>query len=78
MHVPLLQLTNPLTHLHTCSLTAHSAGQVYTLLGDDSASIRHAVAELVAGMLEEQGEKALKQVGGVWVGAMGQWICWLG
>lgn len=51
-----------------------SVREVYTLLGDDSHGIRHAVAELVAGMLEEQGERALARQGQVGGGARGQWV----
>ena len=36
---------------------------MYRLLVDSSAPIRHAAAELVAGMLEEQGERFIAQVG---------------
>lgn len=39
------------------------APQVYELLADESGAVRHAVAELVAAMLEEQGEAVMK-VGG--------------
>ena len=37
--------------------------EVYRLLVDSSASIRHAAAELVAGMLQEQGQRFIAQVG---------------
>lgn len=33
---------------------------MYELLADESAAVRHAVAELVAAMLEEQGEAVIK------------------
>lgn len=36
--------------------------EVYRLLVDSSTHIRHAAAELVAGMLEEQGKRFLAQV----------------
>lgn len=36
--------------------------QVYELLADESHAVRHAVAELVAAMLEEQGTALLAQV----------------
>ena len=36
--------------------------EVYRLLVDSSAPIRHAAAELVAGMLEEQGRRFMAQV----------------
>ncbi len=39
--------------------------ELYRLLVDDSTAIRHAAAELVAGMLEPQGRHFLAQVGSV-------------
>lgn len=36
--------------------------QVYELLADESHAVRHAVAELVAAMLERQGTALLAQV----------------
>lgn len=36
--------------------------EIYRLLVDSSAPIRHAAAELVAGMLEEQGQRFIAQV----------------
>ena len=35
--------------------------EIYRLLVDSSAPIRHAAAELVAGMLEEQGQRFIAQ-----------------
>ena len=39
------------------------ARELYRLLVEDSTAIRHAAAELVAGMLEPQGQRFLAQVG---------------
>lgn len=44
-------------------LGAAEVSGVYQLLVDDSAAVRHAAAELVAGSLEDQGARHLAQVG---------------
>lgn len=45
-------------------LGAAEVSGVYRLLVDDSAAIRHAAADLVAGSLEDQGARHLAQVSG--------------
>ena len=55
-----VQLLTALVRLE--EIPASAVKEVYMLLGDESHGIRHAVAELVAGLLQEQGERALKQV----------------
>ncbi|GAB4819997.1 hypothetical protein N2152v2_007043 [Parachlorella kessleri] len=65
-----VQLLTALVRLE--EIPASAVKEVYTLLGDESPSIRHAVAELVAGMLEEQGERALKQAQATTAAAAGK------
>lgn len=51
--------------MHSCEVCGVDVAQVrevYRLLVDSSAPIRHAAAELVAGMLEEQGQRFIAQV----------------
>ena len=43
-----------------CRLPTRLPPQVYELLADESHAVRHAVAELVAAMLEEQGRAVLE------------------
>jgi len=50
-------------HLRFCRL---QVTDVYRLLVDDSAAIRHAAGDLVADLLEEQGSRQLAQVRLVW------------
>lgn len=55
----------------TCAYLDHrtrpTLPQVYELLADESHAVRHAVAELVAAMLEEQGRAVLEvRWGGAW------------
>ncbi|PRW20268.1 sister-chromatid cohesion 3 [Chlorella sorokiniana] len=60
-----IQLNTMLVRLKEAQ--ASRFAQVYELLADESGAVRHAVAELVAAMLEEQGEAVIKtaaQAGG--------------